>query len=119
MKTRKELKEEYKLRKYKMGVYQIKNTMNNKIFVGSSEDLEAIWHAQKLQLDFGIHSNSELQKDWKEAGPGNFIFEILEEIKQKDDKPLENIKDVKALEAMMIDELQPFDDKGYNKRELQ
>ena len=117
MKTKKELKEECKLIKYKMGVFGIINKVNGKIFIGSSLDLDAIWHAQKLQLDVGIHPNSGLQNDWKEDGPVNFIFEILEEIKQKEDKPLENIKDVKVLEAMIIEELQPFDDRGYNKRE--
>jgi len=116
MKTRKELREEYKQKKYKIGVFQIKNTINNKIFVGSSQDLEAIWHAQKLQLDFGIHSNSELQKDWKEFGPENFKYEIIEEIKQTDDKPHDYTKEIKVLEEMMVDELQPFESKGYNKK---
>ena len=116
MKTRKELKEEYKQKKYEMGVFQIKNKVNGKIFISSSIDLQAIWHSQKLQLDFGNHSNYELQDDWKKYGADNFVYEILDEIKQKDDKPQDNAKDVKALEEMIISELQPFDDKGYNKR---
>ena len=116
MKTRKELKEEYKQKKYQMGVFQIKNKVNGKIFISSSIDLQAIWHSQKLQLDFGNHSNYELQNDWNKYGADNFIYEILDEIKQKDDKPQDNAKDVKALEEMIISELQPFDDKGYNKR---
>ena len=116
MKTRKELREEYKQKKYKIGVFQIKNTINNKILVGSSQDLEAILHAQKMQLDFGIHSNSELQKDWKEFGPENFKYEIIEEIKQTDDKPHDYTKEIKVLEEMMVDELQPFESKGYNKK---
>lgn len=117
MKTRKELKEEYKQMKYKMGVYQIKNNINNKILVGSSQDLRAIWHAEKLQLDFGIHSNSELQRDWKKFGPENFQYEILEEIKQTEDSPFDYRKDIRALEEMIVEELQPFDNRGYNKKE--
>jgi hypothetical protein len=116
MKTRKELKEEYKQRKYKMGVFQIKNKVNGKIFVSSNIDLQAIWHSQKLQLDVGIHSNYELQKDWNEYGADSFVYEILDEIKQKDDKPQNNAKDLKALEEMIINDLQPFDNKGYNRR---
>ena len=75
MKTRRELKEEYKAMKFAMGVFQIRNKMNGKIFIGSSLDLKAIWYAQKLQLDMGIHPNSGLQDDWKVFGPENFSYE--------------------------------------------
>ena len=118
MKTRKELKEEYKQMKFKMGVFQIKNNVNGKIFIGSSLDLIAIWHAQKLQLDIGIHPNSELQKDWKEFGAENFSYEIIEEIKQSDDKPIDYAKEIKVLEEMIIDEVQHFENKGYNRRNM-
>jgi hypothetical protein len=116
MQTRKELKEQYKKRKYKMGVFQIKNLINNKIFIGSSQDLEAIWHAQRLQLNVGIHSNGDLQKDWKEFGSENFIFEIVEMIKQNEDKPQDFDKDLKALEEMVVEKLQHFESYGYNKK---
>ena len=117
MKSRKELREEYKQRKYRMGVFQIKNSLNNKIFVSSSQDLDAIWHAQKLQLNVGIHPNSELQKDWKESGTDNFTFEILEMLKQNDDdKPQEFEKELKSLEEIIVEELQPFENRGYNKK---
>ena len=118
MKSRKELKEKYKQMKFKMGVFQIRNNINGKLFIGSSLDLKAIWHAQKLQLDFGIHPNSDLQKDWKEHGVENFNYEILEEIKQIEDKPIDYSKEIKVLEGMIVDELQPFENKGYNKRNM-
>ncbi|MDO9257284.1 MAG: GIY-YIG nuclease family protein [Bacteroidales bacterium] len=116
MKTSKELKEEYKQMKFKMGVFQIRNTVNNKIFIGSSLDLKAIWHAQKIQLDMGMHQNSDLQKDWKEYGPENFSYEILEEIHETEDKHLDYRKEIKALEQMIIEDLQPFENKGYNRK---
>lgn len=116
MKTRKELKEEYKNRKVPMGVFQIKNNINGKIFVGSSIDLNAIWNRQRQALSMGSHPNDELQKDWKTYGESQFIYEILAEIEQEDNKEIDYKKEVKALEEMYIDELQPFDDKGYNKK---
>ena len=116
MKTRKELKEEYKQMKFKMGVFQIKNNINGKIFIGSSLDLKAIWYAQKLQLDMGMHQNSELQKDWKEFGSENFIYEILDEINQTEDKPIDYKKEINTIEDMIIDDLQPFEENGYNKK---
>jgi len=116
MKSRYELREEYKQKKYKMGVFQIRNSNNNRIFVSCSLDLDAIWHAQKLQLDIGIHSNSELQKDWNEFGSGNFCFEILEILEQNDDKPREFKKELKSLEERIVEELQPFENRGYNRK---
>lgn len=102
--------------KFKMGVFQIKNNINGKIFIGSSLDLKAIWYAQKLQLDMGMHQNSELQKDWKEFGSENFSYEILDEINQTEDKPIDYKKEIKTLEDMIIDDLQPFEENGYNKK---
>ena len=115
MKTHKELKEEYKQRKHKMGVFQIKNKVNGKVFIGSSTDLQAIWHRQKLQLGIGMHPNKKLQEDWKEHGAENFIYEIIEEIKISEDNTVDYKKEIKTLEEMNIEELQPFNDKGYNK----
>jgi hypothetical protein len=116
MKTRKELKEEYLQMKFKMGVFQIRNSVNGKVFVGSSLDLKAIWHAQKLQLEVGMHQNTDLQKDWKEFGPENFCYEVLEEIHESIEKPIDYKKEIKALEEMIIEELQPFGNKGYNRK---
>lgn len=42
MKTKKELTEEYKQLKFKMGLFQIRNVINGKIFVESSINLYAI-----------------------------------------------------------------------------
>ena len=41
---KKDLKQDYKQMKFRMGVFQIRNTLNNKIFVDSSMDLVAIWN---------------------------------------------------------------------------
>jgi len=116
MKSKKELKDEYKQMKFRVGVFQIRNTVNDKIFVGSSTDLLAIWNRHRFQLNFGSHKNAELQKEWKEFGEDKFIYEILEEIEQKDESITDYSKDVKALEEMYLEELQPFDEKGYNIR---
>jgi hypothetical protein len=116
MKTRKELKEEYKNMKFCMGVFQIKNNKNGKIFIGSSLDLKAIWHAQKFQLDIGMHRNADLQKDWKEFGAEQFSYEILEELPGSDNETINYAKEVKVLEVMVIENLQPYNDKGYNQK---
>jgi len=114
MKSRKELKEEYKQMKFPMGVFQIRNLTNGKIYIGSSLDLNATWRSLKFQLKAGTFLNEQLQKDWNQLGADSFVYEILDEIKTDDSKNLDYKKEVKALEEMYIESLQPFDDKGYN-----
>lgn len=116
MDKKKELKEEYKNMKFPMGVFQIRNTVNGKIFVDSGINMQAKWNRNKSQLKFGNHPNKRLQKDWNEFGEEAFIFEILSELEQKDTKTIDYQKEVKLLEEIVMDEIQPFDDKGYNKR---
>ena len=114
MKTKKDLTAEYKQMKFSMGVFQIRNTINDKIYVESSVNLDKIWNRHKLELDFGGHRNTELQSDWKKYGADAFKFEILAELEpdpMKDDK-----RELKLLEELYLEELQPFDEKGYNRR---
>ncbi|MCW3091638.1 MAG: hypothetical protein JWP81_2707 [Ferruginibacter sp.] len=114
MKAHKELKDEYKQKQFKVGVFQIRNTINNKVFIGSSLNLDAIWNRNKVELKFGGHRNQNLQKEWKEFGEENFSFELLYEIEQKEGDKVDYSKEVKKIEAMFIEELQPFAEKGYN-----
>ena len=99
-------------------MFQIRNTVNNKIFVESSIDLVAIWHRQKFQLNLGSHHNEALQKDWNEFGADKFVYEILDEIDQREPATTDYRKELKALEEMYLDELQPFDEKGYNRKKI-
>jgi hypothetical protein len=114
MKSQKQIKEEYKLKKFKMGVFQIRNTVNGKIHVGSSLNLDAIWNRNKMELNFGNHRNSILQSEWKQFGERNFMYEILAEVVQKDEDRIDYNKEVKTLEGMFIAELNPV----YNSMDL-
>ena len=114
--TRQELKEQYKQMKPKMGVYQIKNSVNGKIFIGSNTNLDAIWNRQRLALNFGNHPNTALQQDWKTLGEDQFTFSILSEIKEEEDKKVDYSKEVKQLEQLFLEELQPYDNQGYHKK---
>jgi group I intron endonuclease len=114
MKSKKELKDSYKEMKFKVGVFQIRNTINNKVYIESSTDLVAIWNKHKFQLNSGLHPNKNLQNEWTVFGQENFVYEILSEIKQDETETIDYRKEVKRLENMFIDELNPYDDKGYN-----
>lgn len=115
MKTRKELKAAYKEMKFQMGAFQIRNIANGKIFVGTSNNLAAIWNRHKFQLNMGSHRNVLLQKDWNALGEENFAFEVLEAL-QHEDGITDYNKELEVLEGLFLEELQPFGDRGYNKK---
>jgi group I intron endonuclease len=113
-KSAKDIKREYKERKKPAGVFQIKNTVNGKVLLGSSLNLEGPLNSHKFMLGIGSHHNASLQKEWNEYGKDIFVFEILEVVKVKDD-PNFNLEDeLTLLEQIWIEKLQPFGEKGYN-----
>jgi len=68
-----------------MGIYVIKNTKDNKVYVGSAYNLE------KRELeDFRLlrnkkHYSSKLQKIYNKYGKSIFLFELIEYIEKKKD----------------------------------
>lgn len=103
MKTRTELKEEYKLRKPPMGVFQIRNTSNGKVFISSSTQLDKAWNRHKFQLELNGHPNKALQAEWNEFGESQFVFEIIEEIQQSETASVDPIEEVKLLEELCLE----------------
>ncbi|MGL5079095.1 MAG: GIY-YIG nuclease family protein, partial [Waterburya sp.] len=59
------------------GVYQIKNKLDGKIYIGSSADIERRWEGHKKMLRTKKHYNSKLQEAWDKYGEETFTFEIL------------------------------------------
>jgi len=105
MKTKKELKEEYKQLEIPMGVFQIKNIKNNKVLIDYSIDMESKWNRHKMELKFGKHRNIDFQKDWNEYGEENFIFEVLSKLKKNEEENTNYNKELKILKDMVIEEL--------------
>lgn len=60
------------------GVYQIKNIVNHKIYVGSAKDFSKriIQHTKLLRKN--KHHSSRLQYSWNKYGEDKFIFGLLE-----------------------------------------
>ncbi|MBN2184917.1 MAG: GIY-YIG nuclease family protein [Candidatus Krumholzibacteriota bacterium] len=114
MKSRKEIKREYKERKGSAGVFQVKNTENGKVLLGSSLNLEGPLNAHQFMLTTGSHRNKELQKDWNEYGPDKFVFEVLEVVEVKDAPGFNLSDELTLLEQIWIERLHPFGERGYN-----
>ena len=104
------MQREYKERKKPAGIFQVRNTVNSKVLLGSSLNLEGILNSQKFKLSIGSHRNRELQKDWNEYGPEKFVFEILEVVKIKDDPNFNLNDDLTLLEQIWLEKLQIEED---------
>ncbi|ODA40608.1 GIY-YIG nuclease family protein [Desulfosporosinus sp. BG] len=112
-KSRKELLQEYKQLKSYMGVIQITNNTNGKIYVAAYPNLKNKWLTIESQLVMGTHANSQLQKDWKELGPELFTYVVLEE---KETGEVTDMRwELKQIVKPWLEKLQPYGDRGYNK----
>jgi hypothetical protein len=112
--SRQDLKREYKERPIPAGVFQVRNTVNGKILLGSSLNLDGPLNRHRFVLTIGKHSNETLQEEWNRYGPERFAFEILEVVSVKDD-PNFNLEDeLTLLEQIWLEKTQPFGERGYN-----
>ena len=65
------------------GIYQIKNTLNGKCYIGSAVNLRKRWRDHLRDLCRGEHFNHHLQAAFDKYGEGVFIFKTLERIEPK------------------------------------
>jgi hypothetical protein len=114
LKSKKEINQEYLAREKPAGVFQVKNTANGKVLLGSSLNLEGPLNSHKFMLKTGSHRNKVLQQEWNYYGPGKFVFEILEVVQIKDDPNFNLSDELTLLEQIWLEELQPFGERGYN-----
>jgi hypothetical protein len=104
-------KNEYKQAKRPMGVYRIRNTRNNKSYIGCGMDLPAKINRHKAELKFGSHRNRELQDEWNLLGKSSFEFEVLDELDHKEDSQASSIEEVQVLKEMWMRRLEK---EGYS-----
>lgn len=91
----------------KSGIYQITNKVNNKIYIGSSVNIEKRWREHKSDLKNNRHHSKHLQRSWELHGSSAFEFTILEIV--------ENSKLLLEREQHYLDNLKPYEREiGYN-----
>lgn len=109
---------EYKLSHRPMGVFQIRNTTTGKVFVDSSTNIPGKINRHTFALKAGLHQSKSLQADWNEFGQTAFEFETIEPVEPPDDPNYDYAADIKVLEDLWLEKLEPYVDKGYNERKL-
>lgn len=116
--NKKELKKQYAQTELPMGVYRVRNLVNWKIFIDSGLNIHGKMNGCKFQLVHGSHLNKTLQEDFNTFGVDRFSFEILDLLEPKEETGTDYRDDLKMLEEMWIEKLQPYDESGYHKRKL-
>lgn len=99
-----------------MGIFQIRNKTNGKIFVDSSINVPGKINRHEFALNAGGHASRSLQAEWKEFGADAFEFETLEPVEPREDLNYDYKADLETLEDLWLEKLEPYGDKGYNDR---
>lgn len=96
------------IHKDKSGIYQIRNTLNQKVYIGQTTVcfIKRFWH-HKWKLTDGTHDNKHLQAAWDKYGEQAFVFEVVH--------ILQNNEDIDSLEINYIRDFKATKcDFGYN-----
>lgn len=67
-----------------IGIYKIENTINGKVYIGQSRDIENRWYKHIGFLNSNSHHNKHLQAAWNKYGESAFAFAVVEECAECD-----------------------------------
>jgi hypothetical protein len=113
--NRREMTKGYKNSPRPMGIVQVRNIRNNRVYITASANTTGTINSIRFQLRMGTFLPSAgLTQDWKELGEENFVVEVLDELKPVDDPAYDYRDDLKALEAMWLEKLKPYGLRGYH-----
>ena len=92
--------------KKQSGIYQIRNIVNNKVYVGQSKNMSNRRAQHRRELIDGKHYNLYLQRAFEKYGESSFVFEVLEYCEEET---------LNERERYWISEKESeYKDKGYN-----
>ena len=95
---------------HKSGIYKITNTINQKIYVGSSVNLKKRFNTHINSLIKNTHHSKTMQRAYNKYGKDSFIFEVVELVELKENLLIR--------EQYYMDELNPFGDNGFNNERI-
>jgi len=88
------------------GIYCIRNTYNDKRYVGSSRNISGRWRVHRSKLRLNKHHSDHLQKSYN-IEPSRFIYEIIELV--------DDLLQLEIREQFWVDYFQSYkSDFGYN-----
>lgn len=113
---KRELKRAYQQHPRPMGIYQIRNVVNDKVLIGATLNLPGLLNRHQFELQMGTHKNQTLQAEWRAFGSARFAFEILDELTPGEEPGRDYRAELVFLEELWLEKLQPYGERGYNER---
>ena len=108
------LRNGYKQSFVPIGVFAIRNTVNQRVFVGGSRNVDGAMNRHRFELTTGSHRNADLLADWRRFGAEAFRFEVLDRVRQSTDPDADYGAELATLLELWQDELPCFGPDGYN-----
>jgi hypothetical protein len=106
VRTRAELKRQYKEAHPPMGVYAIRNLATGRCYVQASMNVHAAMNRDRFELGFKGHRNPALQRDWLAHGADHFRFEVLDLLKKREVPGFDYKAELASTLALWREELQ-------------
>ena len=106
---------EYKETPRPAGIYQIRNTANGRVLIGSAVDVPGKLNRYRFQLRLGSHPDAELQADWNALGEEAFDLSVLDRLEPRDESSYDPTEDLAALEEMWRERLAAAGESLYGK----
>lgn len=91
--SKKALKDQYKSREIIGGVYCIRCSANNAVWLKSTTDMQGSRNRYAFSISTNTSPEIYIAEAWAMYGPSAFSFEILEEIKKKETQSTKEFSD--------------------------
>lgn len=112
---RREVIKEYKKTIQPMGIVQVKNIKTGRVYITASANTAGTINSIRFQLKTGAFLPSPaLTADWKDLGEQSFLIEVIDDLKPLDEADHDYREDLKILEAIWLEKLQPYGERGYH-----
>lgn len=98
----------------KQGIYIFTNLVNNKVYIGSSLNLDKRCYEHYRLLRLNQHENKHFQAAWNKYGEENFEYRVLKEVDLLESDE-ENNQNLRSIETDYIQQYKSYDSNyGYN-----
>ena len=102
---RRALKKAYRETLLPMGIYAIRNLQNGRLYLAASLNLEAAMNRERFQLKMRGHPSPGLQAAWGKAGEAAFSFEVLTQLKPRDEPGFDYKPELESLLSLWREDL--------------
>ncbi|MBB5984927.1 GIY-YIG nuclease family protein [Sphingobium lignivorans] len=95
----------YKERKVEAGIYAVRCTASDQLWIGSAPDLSTIRNRLWFTLQQGRNSHRSLQEAWTAHGSETFTFEVIDRLTDDEASSSSRTAALRSLHAEWIEEM--------------